>query len=176
MKKLTIPLFILIVVIATACTPTSTDTPAVIATESPTEKPVESPVDPPTDTPVESPTEKPEESRVLFAQSEVGRDMEPQVGEQILEILSRGNNSFAFEFYKQVIGSNQNLIFSPLSLSLALSMTAAGSDSTTKQEMLQVLNLEDLGEDIHPAFNALLLGLEESQKAMHDESGGMNFS
>ena len=171
MKYLIIPIILFSVLAASGCGTTPEG--------SPIDKAEDTPIDMPTDTPVDIPTEipadTPEENRIVYAQSDLGRDLEPQVNDQVVEELSQGNNAFAIEFYKQIIDSDQNLIYSPLSLSLALSMTAAGAEASTEGEMLQALNLDRLEADLHPAFNALLLALDMSQETVPNEFDGDEF-
>ena len=57
-------------------------------------------------------------------------------------------SGFGFRFFKQMIkneGTKENVLVSPLSVILALYMTANGADGTTKDQMLEVLgeNLND---------------------------------
>jgi len=108
-----------------------------------------------------------------YAQSDLQREENPQVDLSQLQALVDGNTRFALDFYRQINSGNDNLIFSPISLSLALSMTLSGARGATREEMLQALSLESLGDDLHPAFNALLLAIEASEgsKPPADETG-----
>jgi len=109
-------------------------------------------------------------NNVFFAQSDLVRDLEPVVNEAQMGDLAVANTEFAFNFFDQIRDSDGNLIFSPLSLSLALSMAMAGAEGDTRQEMVDALSLQNL-EEIDPAFNALLLKIESSEKALDEESG-----
>ena len=44
-----------------------------------------------------------------------------------------GNNAFAFELYGQLKGTNQNLFFSPYSISECLAMSYAGARGNTEK-------------------------------------------
>lgn len=109
----------------------------------------------------------------VFAQSELEREQAPSISDEDMQALSEANAAFAFNFYNQIKDKPGNLVFSPLSLSLALSMTMAGAQGTTLSEMQQALAVEGLGEAVHPSMNALLQALaaseaEEDRKASGD--------
>lgn len=56
-----------------------------------------------------------------------------------------GVNRFAMNMNKE-ISSSQNYMFSPLSVKMAMAMTANGADGETKEEILSVLGIENLDE------------------------------
>lgn len=59
--------------------------------------------------------------------------------------LVQASNAFAFESFKSIAGSqeqDENLMISPLSISLALAMTANGAKENTLKEMLAVLGFQ----------------------------------
>ncbi len=70
-----------------------------------------------------------------------------------------GNNAFAIDLYGQlrqdVANSGKNLLFSPLSLSLALGMTSAGAQGATLAEMSKVMHFTLPQEQLHPALHGL---------------------
>jgi serpin B len=70
----------------------------------------------------------------------------------------QANNQFAWELYGQLDKekAGENLFFSPTSISLALSMTAAGAKGQTETEMAQVLHLTGILPAAHAANHALL--------------------
>jgi len=72
-----------------------------------------------------------------------------------------GNTAFALDLYHTLLDEGENnLLFSPYSLSVALAMTYAGARGETEREMAEVLHL--LAQDqAHPAFNALDQALDE---------------
>ena len=112
---------------------------------------------------------------VVYAQSELTRELEPKLDLDSLKSLSTSNATFAFNFYDQVRDSEGNLIFSPLSLSVALSMALAGAKGDTRQEMLDAMSLQSLGDESSPTFNALLLALEGSQQELEGEDEASTF-
>ena len=61
-----------------------------------------------------------------------------QISDLDEEILL-ANRQFAFALYQQLLNNEKNVFFSPLSVQLALSMTANGAANSTLKEMLDVL-------------------------------------
>lgn len=105
--------------------------------------------------------------------STLERELNPNVDSQQWQTLAADNSEFALAFYDLIRSENDNLIFSPFSLSLALTMTLAGAETSTHQAMVEALHLSLDENQIHPAFNALLLAIESSQKTQteSEESG-----
>uniref|UniRef100_A0A6J0E8G3 Serine protease inhibitor A3N-like n=2 Tax=Peromyscus maniculatus bairdii TaxID=230844 RepID=A0A6J0E8G3_PERMB len=71
------------------------------------------------------------------------------------------NTDFAFSLYKELVLKNpdKNVIFSPLSISVALAILSLGASNNTLEEILEGLkfNLTESPEaDIHPGFEHLL--------------------
>lgn len=79
----------------------------------------------------------------------------PAVDDAQIEQLVQGNNQFAFDLYQAIrAASDENLIYSPYSISLAFSMVYAGARGQTEAEIAQVLRF--LPQEVHHlAFNAL---------------------
>ena len=124
----------------------------------------------------EAPEPKEIEESGTFLSSGLQREMEPNVGENQVEQLAIDNTTFALAFYELIREYDENLIFSPFSLSLALSMTLAGAETSTQQAMLEALQFSMDEGEIHPTFNALLLAIEASQAIDDtDLSEGGNF-
>lgn len=74
--------------------------------------------------------------------------------EKIDQMVS-ANNDFAFDFYRQIDASDENLFFSPWSLESALSMTYEGARGQTADEMAEVLYLPKELNIRGPAFASL---------------------
>ena len=108
-----------------------------------------------------------EESR--FVKSDLVRETEPEVSSEDVNTLVEDNTAFALAFYDQVRDDDDNLIFSPLSLSLALSMAMAGAEGTTESGMMEALQFSLPEGDVHAAFNALQLAIESSQTSSEEE-------
>jgi serpin B len=89
--------------------------------------------------------------------SEKERQVSPDVSDADLNTLVEGNSRFAFELYRLLAKreGNENLFYSPYSISLALAMTYAGARGETEAEMADVFHFMLSQERLHPAFNAL---------------------
>jgi serpin B len=71
------------------------------------------------------------------------------------------NNAFALSLYGQVVptAAGGNFLMSPLSATLALTMTYAGAQGTTASQMASVLHIPSSGTSIFDAQNALTQAL-----------------
>ncbi len=87
--------------------------------------------------------------------SDKDRISNPQIGDGVMAQLVDGNNQFAFDLYQVLQLENQNLFYSPYSISMALAMTYAGARGDTGLEMAQALKYFLAQNSLHPAFNAL---------------------
>ncbi len=103
--------------------------------------------------------------------SELERETDPDVAPDQISTLAADNTAFALAFYDLIRHEEENIIFSPFSLSVALGMTLAGADGDTQTAMLEALQLTLPEEAVHPAFNALLWAIEESQQIPEDSDG-----
>ncbi len=68
-----------------------------------------------------------------------------EVDKEVVE----GNNKFAFDIFKEISKdeNNKNVFISPLSISMALTMTYNGAKDNTKAEMNKVLGYEGITDD-----------------------------
>ncbi|HVP10203.1 MAG TPA: serpin family protein [Phycisphaerae bacterium] len=89
----------------------------------------------------------------------------PLVGGDGDQDLVTANNQFAFDLYAQLSKDrgNDNIFFSPLSLSAILAQTYAGARGNTAKEMTETLHLDPEADRLHPAMAALLASLEPPQ-------------
>jgi len=73
--------------------------------------------------------------------------------------LIESENSFAFDIFKKILentDATENIIISPLSISLALSMTMNGANGSTKDAMLDALRVNGINpEDINNSYKNL---------------------
>jgi serpin B len=144
--------------IASSCGPTTAQPTAPLATTPPaTPTPEAEQVEP---TPAPSEEDVPEEevkvAGVAIA-SEKERVVSPDVADADLSQLVEGNSAFAFDLYRFLVeqqGDN-NLFYSPYSISLALAMTYAGARGETEEQMADALHFTLPQGNLHPAFNAL---------------------
>jgi len=89
------------------------------------------------------------------------RVLNPDVPSSDILELSEGNTEFAFDLYQELTQTgDNNFFFSPLSISIALAMTYAGSLGETKSQMADVLHFTLEDSKLHTTFNALDLALE----------------
>jgi len=121
------------------------------------------------------PNESESEIEGGYIKSNLQREMSPQVDPSQIEALADANTDFALSFFDQIRQDDENIIFSPISLSLALSMALAGAEDVTKSEMINALQLTQSEEEVHSAYNALLLAIEASQEETQGESEGTEF-
>jgi serpin B len=96
---------------------------------------------------------QPQSSAIM--RSDKQRVTSPQVNPTDLATLVDGNNVFALNVYQALKGSDNNLFYSPYSISLALAMTYAGARGNTAQQMASTLHYTLPQERLHPAFNSL---------------------
>ena len=71
-------------------------------------------------------------------------------------------NALAADLYHELAESEENLVFSPLSISAALAMVYAGAESETAAEMAEVLHFPESSEEFHAEFGELLDSLNEA--------------
>ncbi|MDF1519917.1 MAG: serpin family protein [Brevefilum sp.] len=110
-----------------------------------------------------------------YAKSSLNREVDPDISLEKIQSLAQDNTRFALSFYGRIRDEKDNIIFSPISLSLALSMTLAGAESGTEQGMIEALQLSLPENEIYPSFNALLLEIEKSQNKTLEGSDGNQF-
>ena len=81
----------------------------------------------------------------------------PDVSQSKVGELVEGNSGFAFDLYRHLVEErgDENLFYSPYSISLALAMTYAGARAETEEQMAETLHFRLPQDDLHPAFNAL---------------------
>ncbi len=105
-----------------------------------------------------------------------GQEEEVEVRPVAREMVVNGNNQFALELYSKLRGGEENLFFSPYSVSTALAMVYAGARDATAEQMARALRyptapevLSDLGmaeepmtpEEFAAAFGQIMRDLNE---------------
>jgi len=109
-----------------------------------------------------------EETLGKVLQSEIQRDLTPDVAPKALDDLVSGNRQFALDFYQSIRNETGNIFYSPYSISLALAMTYGGARGDTEAQMSQVLGFSLPQASLHPAFNTLDLELASRESATTD--------
>ncbi|KAK3516980.1 hypothetical protein QTP70_029125 [Hemibagrus guttatus] len=97
--------------------------------------------------------------------------------DDLCHTLSPHNADFAFSLYNKLSNKadakGKNIFFSPLSISMALSMLALGAKGETHSQIFSTLGYSSLTEDhVNEAYEHLLHMLDHSQEAMLLETGG----
>jgi len=84
-----------------------------------------------------------------------------------IPLLVRGNTEFALSMFGRLSQDSpeDNLFFSPFSISAALAMTAAGAEGETGVQMSEALGLTLPESRVHPAFSLLLEQLSPDYRA-----------
>src|SRR5262245_39475956 len=107
--------------------------------------------------PVEPPPAPPASGNEAIAIADVERVGAP-IGDAAPAV--RSIDALGADLYTALVeGNEENLVFSPASILLALAMARAGAAGTTASEMDAVLHLDD-PEGIHHALNSLTRALE----------------
>lgn len=86
-----------------------------------------------------------------------------EVSEKSAKLID-ANNQFGFDLYKKIYAYEdeaENIMVSPLSVSLALAMTYNGAETSTKEAMEDALRLKGLTkEEINQSYQSLVNGLK----------------
>jgi serpin B len=109
---------------------------------------------------------------VDVAKSSAVRVTEPQVSAADSATFAADNQAFALAAYHALAPANQNLVFSPSSISIALAMAYAGAAGTTASEMAAALHFTLPAERLHPAFDAMDLALSSRGEGKLGADGG----
>jgi serpin B len=105
--------------------------------------------------------------------SQKERVSSPDVSAADMADLVDGNSGFAFDLYQflREETGDDNLFYSPYSISLALAMTYAGARSETERQMADALHLALPQDRLHPAFNGLDLELAQRGEGAESKDG-----
>lgn len=93
-----------------------------------------------------------------------------------VDVVADGLAGFAVDLYAQLAAADGNLVFSPVSVYVALAMTYAGASGSTAEEMAAVLGDELEGEAFHSAVNALDQALESRNREETGQEGSVELS
>ncbi len=131
--------------------------------------PIPAPAPTPTPAPAPTPTPAPTPSEIL--RSDKQRVTSPDVNEADLATQVDGNSVFAFDLYQALRKEDDNLFFSPYSISLALAMTYAGARGETAQQMADTLHFVLSQDRLHPVFNGVDIELSQRGKGAKGKDG-----
>lgn len=96
---------------------------------------------------------------VALASSDLARSTESAPAETV-ENVAGSLSGFGTDLYQALASGDENLVFSPASIYLALAMTYAGAEGVTADEMARVLHIDLDAETFHRAMNTLDRELE----------------
>lgn len=118
-----------------------------------------------TDTSGPADTTTPVDPGFEIASSAFTRDLDPEANDAELNTLVSGNTEFALDLYRWLRTANaeDNLFYSPHSISVALGMTYAGARGTTADEMAATLHFNLSDPTLHAAMNRLALALDSRE-------------
>lgn len=117
----------------------------------------------------------PQEAQLL--KSDLARETDPDVSQEDVLALGADNRAFAFDLYRQLSsGKDENLFFSPFSISVALAMTYPGAKGETKTQIGDVLRFELPEPTLHAAFNRVLRDLDGREEELQPDSSGSGFT
>ncbi|MBN1698018.1 MAG: hypothetical protein JW881_10930 [Spirochaetales bacterium] len=107
--------------------------------------------------------------------SGASRETAPSAGDEQIETLVDGNTEFALDFYRAIAGGDDNIIFSPYSISVAFAMCYAGAKGQTAAEMSDTLHFTLEQEALHNTFNAIDLEIAKPGTYIASGSSGDQF-
>ena len=104
-------------------------------------------------------------------QSTKKRVTSPDISGSDLALQVEGNSRFAFDLYHQLRQGDDNLFYSPYSISLALAMTYAGARGETAKQMADTLHYQLDQSSLHLAFNSLVIELGKRGEGAKGKDG-----
>lgn len=87
------------------------------------------------------------------------RTTTPGATAEELALVAAGNTDFSAALYRELARTEENLFFSPFSITQGFAMVYVGARSNTEAQMQQALRFPLPQERLHPAMNALDLAL-----------------
>jgi serpin B len=111
----------------------------------------------------------------MLIASDIGRAA-PVAPEADVSIAAAGLIDFATDLYANLAEQDGNLVFSPVSVYVALAMTYAGAAGSTAEEMAAILG-DGLGEEaFHSALNVLDQAVETRNRESTEYEGAVELS
>jgi serpin B len=115
----------------------------------------------PTDAPGATPSPVVAPNEIQLVRSERSRNLDPRINPEDLAELVEGNSRFAFDLLQQLKKEDENLFFSPISISIALAMTYAGARGDTEEQIAETMYFTLPHSTLHATFNYVDLALEK---------------
>jgi serpin B len=88
----------------------------------------------------------------------------PPVDQDALAALAKSSNGFGLELYRRVGKKPGNVVLSPASISIALTMTWAGARGETAEQMQKVLRIEGKPDDVLKSSGRLAAWLQHPSR------------
>lgn len=101
---------------------------------------------------------------IAFAAQKARSEIAPSATAPDVKSVADSNNRFALDLYGKLKKGDENLFYSPYSISTALAMTYAGARTTTAEEMAKTLRFDLPPDRLHPAHAEMILDLNEAGK------------
>lgn len=98
---------------------------------------------------------------ISLLNSSVPYQVTPSSSDEQLQQLVQDNNQFALQLYHQQTTTENNLFFSPHSISVAMAMLYGGAAGQTAAEMASALQFNLAPTQLHQTFNAYTLQLQQ---------------
>lgn len=83
---------------------------------------------------------------------------------EAVEKLASGSNTFGFDLYRRLQKTPGNIVFSPASITSALSMTWVGAKGTTADQMKKVLHFDGSPDEVMKTSGQLAAALEDPKR------------
>ena len=82
--------------------------------------------------------------------------------------IIESNNRFSFDIYQKIKSKNENIIFSPLSITSAFAMTYIGAKSVTFNEIAEVFYFNKNKKDFNSSYKNLFEEKLKGKQAFHN--------
>jgi serpin B len=142
---------------------TDTDTDSDTDSDSDTDTDSDTDIDTDTDTDTDTET-----GEIREARSSLAYDPSPDIAAAEYEQFIASANGFGFSLFHLLKQDDANMVFSPVSIAVALGMTFAGAENNTKTEMAAALQNDLSDEAFHAAGSRLMIDLESRNIAPHE--------
>lgn len=107
--------------------------------------------------------------------SDVPRENAPEVDAEDALTFAADNRTFAFDLYRELAVPDQNLFFSPFSISVALAMAYPGAEGETETSIRETLHFGLAEPELHSAFDAASRALQGRASELAEDAEGTGF-